>query len=426
MTRQRWYLVGAFGLTLILPLPLILLLNYGLVETPANLLIYDLGVIAYVWWLEDVYLATRPKWVERLLGLPGSYFIHGLLGILALLLATLHKFNAFSMFPLIKETGNYAWYIMLFVVGSAVIFLSGWLTDRSRLFARFKRFCERHLIKHQLSVWIHRLVFVAIILVWFHVQLIPRIGNIFWFNVLFDLYTLGALGAYGIQKFRQKLGPTDAIVVANEDLGPKLQQVTLKLMEPHKKYRAGDFYFLAFKEKVWGERHPFSVASAPSEKSDEVIFMIHKTGDFTQKITQVKQGTKVSLEGPFGLFERYVKSAKGPVILYGLGTGVAPLFSLALEYATQKPLRLIWSTNGQEPAGYYQEMLERLKEMDVKLDVKKHRFTLAELKQKLTDSEREQGLVIVVGSAPVVLQVQKTLKELGFSEKQILDERLTM
>lgn len=425
MTRQRWALLGAFSILLVLPLPLILLLNQGLVETPTNLLIYDLGVIAYVWWLADIYLATRPKWVERFLGLPGVYFIHGILGVFALVLATLHKFNAFSMFPLIKETGNYAWYIMLFVIGWAVIFLSGWLTERSVFFMKCKRFLEQRLFKHQISVWLHRLVFVALALVWFHVQLIPRIGNIFWFNVFFDLYTLGALIAYILQKIRQRSGPADAVVVSNEDLGPNLQQLTVKLVRPQKKYRAGDFYFIAFKEKNFTERHPFSVASAPREKADEVIFMIHKTGDFTQKIGQIKQGTKVSLEGPFGLFDRYVKSAKDPVILYGLGTGVAPLFSLALEYAEQKPLHLIWSTNGQEPAGYYKEMLTRLQNK-VKLDVKRHRFTLDELQQKLTATEIEAGLVIVVGSAPVVLQVKQILKALGFSEKQILDERLTM
>lgn len=87
---------------------------------------------------------------------------------------------------------------------------------------------------------------------------------------------------------------------------------------------------------------------------------------------------------------------------------------------------MIWPTNGQVPTGYYQEMLARLQKTKVKLDVKQHRFTPDELRQKLTAEELETGLVVVVGSAPVVLQVEQTLKAVGFSEKQILDERLTM
>lgn len=67
-----------------LPLPLIILLNTGLLDTNLNLFLYDLGLIAYAWWLAIVYLSTRPQWLDRLIGLPAMYFVHGMLGVLAL------------------------------------------------------------------------------------------------------------------------------------------------------------------------------------------------------------------------------------------------------------------------------------------------------------------------------------------------------
>lgn len=51
---------------------------------------------------------------------------------MALIAATIHRFTSFSMFPLIKQTGNIAWYLEIFLLAYAALFLSGWLVDRLR------------------------------------------------------------------------------------------------------------------------------------------------------------------------------------------------------------------------------------------------------------------------------------------------------
>ncbi|WP_229400563.1 ferredoxin reductase domain-containing protein [Limosilactobacillus reuteri] len=123
-----------------------------------------------------------------------------------------------------------------------------------------------------------------------------------------------------------------------------MQELTLQFKDESKNYQAGDFYFLSFRnvKGISKEPHPFSVSSAPLNKPHEVSFMIHRLGDFTQKIANIPIGTEVKLEGPFGMFNDEVKADKSPVILYGLGSGVAPLISLALQYAGNKQLHLIW------------------------------------------------------------------------------------
>lgn len=73
----------AIILLAVLPLPLIIILDRGLIASPTQLLAYDLGIFAYVSWLALLYLSTRPRWVERLLGLPTTYFLHGVLGLIA-------------------------------------------------------------------------------------------------------------------------------------------------------------------------------------------------------------------------------------------------------------------------------------------------------------------------------------------------------
>lgn len=99
----------AIILLAVLPLPLIIILDRGLIASPTQLLAYDLGIFAYVSWLALLYLSTRHHWVERLLGLPTTYFFHGVLGLIALAAATIHRFTAQSYHWQIVWTGLTAW-----------------------------------------------------------------------------------------------------------------------------------------------------------------------------------------------------------------------------------------------------------------------------------------------------------------------------
>lgn len=192
-------LVAWLVLAVILPLPLILILNMGLVDSTPKLVAYDFGIIAYVWWLIIVYLSTKPKWIKKMIGLPSTYMMHGILGILALIAATIHRFTAISYHAIIKNTGDIAWYLEIFLIIYAIIFLSPWLKKISWL-REFKAKAVK-VLTPKVSLWIHRLNFVAIALIWVHVNLIPRIVRVPYFTLIFDLYTLFFLAAYAYKKF---------------------------------------------------------------------------------------------------------------------------------------------------------------------------------------------------------------------------------
>ena len=92
-----------------------------------------------------VLMSTRPHWLTQQIGMPALYAIHGALDVMALIAATIHRFTSFSMFSLIKQTGNIAWYLEIFFLAYAVLFLSGWLVDRLRNLNRLKTWLEQHL-----------------------------------------------------------------------------------------------------------------------------------------------------------------------------------------------------------------------------------------------------------------------------------------
>lgn len=50
------------------------------------------GIYAYIWMLECVWLGCRPRWLDRIIGLPGIYVLHGVLGTGALALVVYHQY----------------------------------------------------------------------------------------------------------------------------------------------------------------------------------------------------------------------------------------------------------------------------------------------------------------------------------------------
>jgi hypothetical protein len=96
------------------------------------------GVIAYVWMLLAIYIGTKPKWIDRLIGLPMAYMIHGILSLVAIILAFLHKEGSPSA-GLIKLTGDYAFYLFVALAIYSLVFMAGWLTSRIRILEVIKK-----------------------------------------------------------------------------------------------------------------------------------------------------------------------------------------------------------------------------------------------------------------------------------------------
>lgn len=423
------YLVWVVFLAL-LPAPLVWVLDTGLVESTRNLLIYDAGVVAYTWWLTIVAVSTRPQWLDRLIGLPAMYFVHGMLGVLALVLATIHVQLSFTMHDIIRNTGKTAWYLAIFGVGYAALFLSGWFVDRWPLALHMKNRLQ-FFFKHQLSVWIHRLNLVVIALIWLHIHVIPRISNVTPFVLMIDGYTILALGIYLWAKFVAPAAPRrGGQVVENRVVDSRVRQLVIRLGDQARQYRPGDFYFLSFPHTtgISREAHPFSVTTAPNQERT-VTFTIQTLGDFTSRLGSVVPGAAVNLEGPFGRFDTIIAndSPTVPLVLIGMGIGLAPLISLAQRYADNRPVHLLWTVRPGEEHIFAAQLTPLLRaHRKVRLDQHVHRFAAKDLAALITPEERTAGRFVVVGTAPGVVDIEKALSGLGVARHQMTDERLTM
>ena len=93
--------------------------------------------------------------------------------------------------------------------------------------------------------------------------------------------------------------------------------------------KAGQFFIWRFLDGPgWSRGHPFSVSTRPY--ADRLTITAKITGDGTQRLTELKAGTRVLIEGPYGhLTGDRRRGTK--LLMLGAGAGVAPLVALLQE-----------------------------------------------------------------------------------------------
>lgn len=102
----------------------------------------------------------------------------------------------------------------------------------------------------------------------------------------------------------------------------------------------GQFFMMRPLAKgLWWQAHPFSVSAAPTNAG--LRFTVKELGDDTPALLRMKPGTRVLLEGPYGVFT--ADQAKGEkVVLFGGGVGVAPIRAILEDCRPeQRPVVMI-------------------------------------------------------------------------------------
>ncbi|MFD3308653.1 FAD-binding oxidoreductase [Streptomyces sp. NPDC058656] len=417
-----------WSLMVVFPLPLALTYD-SLTEEPPLLVFYIfLGLIAYTWWLLSIVLSVRPSWLHRFVGLPSIYALHGVLGVLAIGAAYIHSDYSYSPSRLARTLGDWGFYGALVVLCFSAFFMSGWFVDRSRILLKAKVILEI-LFRRQLSVWIHRLNLVIVVMIWLHVHLLVRVNQYFAFMVLFDLYTVTALGIYVWKKWIAPDTYLMGTVTSNDTRGGATRRVSVGLDSKAATLQPGDFFFLSFEgsSSVSREWHPFSVTD---DNQKTLTFTIRQHGDFTRRLDDVEVGTRVRLEGPFGRFESIIqgRDREAPLVFVGMGAGVAPLLSLAAAHHTTRRIHLLWAVRRPEDA-YYRDVLEEYQAASgdrLQVTISVGRFRREDLASTLSAEAVAKGAFFIVGPNPAVLTNERLLRRMGVSARRIHQERLTM
>jgi len=340
MLKKHHYWLGLFWLAVlfVLPAPLIVTVALGLKGTLNQSAIFgsQVGTIAYVWMLLVTVLSEKPRWLDRLIGLPEVYFLHGMVGIMAIVLAFWHSLLLQSD-GLILLTGNTALYLFIAVALYSVFFLSSWLTSRSRSLNNLKNVLEK-VFRYEVSIWLHRLNIVGILLVFGHVILISYITAIPTYMFWFYLYSGVTAIVYISLHLIKPLAFMSGTLISSQKLADNVTELIVQLK--HKgDFRAGDFVFISFPDDAdLKETHPFSILQYDRQKKT-LTFAIRNYSDFTLKLDQVKLNSRVRIDGGYGrLYESMEEHMDQPLVMIGSGIGSVPLIALVLHFVNKKEI----------------------------------------------------------------------------------------
>ncbi len=434
MLKSHRYLLGLFWMLaiFIFPLPLIQALANGLTGPAISNLGIQLGTIAYAWMLLIIFISTKPKWLDRIIGLPSMYFLHGGLAIIMIVFAYVHKLMTSSN-GLIKLTGDIGLWILIGTAVYSIFFLSGWLTDRIHWLKIWIRFFEKHIFKHEVSVWLHRLNILATLFVFIHVLLIDYIMQIKGFAILFYAYSLIVFALYAYFLISKTWRFNRAKVIDIRPLSANMTQVTLRFShtraEKLKKYQAGDYLFIDFPNiEGMKEMHPFSFVDFDYEKR-QVVLAIRADGDFSHKIAKITIGESARIDGPFGTLNNQILNQddkQQALILLAGGTGVVPLISLALAYASKREIYFIWTVSSEADLVYRKLLLQLADQWPNFYYFESiHRLNLEKISAILPETIIDQAYFLMSGSNKMMIGYRSLLAKFGVKAKNIYYEKFS-
>lgn len=193
--------------------------------------------------------------------------------------------------------------------------------------------------------------------------------------------------------------------------------------------KAGQFFLWRFLS--WGrfwEAHPFSLSAAPDGESLRIT--VKQSGDFTAHIGDLKPGTRVIIEGPFGVFTDAARRS-GKMLLVAGGIGISPIRAL-LEETTVDTVLLYRAVKESDLV-----FREELDSLAFRRGTRVHYLTgdfrvspsdrylspdhLAELVPDL--SERD---AFVCGPPPMMAMVEKNLRRAGVPRRYIHSEKFAL
>jgi predicted ferric reductase len=121
------------------------------------------------------------------------------------------------------------------------------------------------------------------------------------------------------------------VIPAGEDA------VTIRMTGAHLEMlgvQAGQFFLWRFLARgLWWHAHPFSLSAAPTASGLEIT--VRGRGAGTRRLLAVHPGTRVAIEGPYGIFSQAARTSER-LVMVGAGIGTAPIRSL-LEEADFEP-----------------------------------------------------------------------------------------
>ncbi|HAF10576.1 MAG TPA: hypothetical protein DCK98_10915 [Chloroflexi bacterium] len=195
-------------------------------------------------------------------------------------------------------------------------------------------------------------------------------------------------------------------------------------------FEPGQFAIWRFLDgRRWWEAHPFTLSTLPSDR--RLRLTVKGSGDFSSRLTNLRVGTPVLVEGPFGHFT--VDGATKPkVLLIAGGIGITPIRVLAERFAqTGRDVCLLYRCRHERDLTFRKELDKLAVDRGIRVEyLLSDRPLLGRVGSEwlqptdlgvLVPDVRERE-VYVCGPDGLIAQIKRALTALGIEAGQIHSE----
>jgi predicted ferric reductase len=302
----------------------------------------------------------------------------------------------------------------------------------------------RQRIKLEYDIWRYTHGILAVLIVFFalwHVLLVNYYVSLPWKQALWTTQTLGwvLLLAYVrlVKPFMMLRRPYRVVNVQQERGGAWTLEIEPDGHEGMK-FKPGQFAWLTLWASPFATKeHPFSFSSSAS-RPGRFSFTVKALGDFTRRFNEVTLGTRVYIDGPYGIFTVDRSPAAGFFFISG-GVGITPIMSMLRTMADRgdpRPVTLIAAHKTWDDVMFREEIEELEKRLNLEvvyvLDEAPEHWTgevgyvTAEMLERYLPEDRESRDYFICGPLPMMNAVEKALVSHGAPLDQIHNERFNL
>ncbi len=383
--------------------------------------------------LVQVVLMSRSPWIDQLYGIDRVAAWHRWLGFATLYLICAHVLFTTAGYAVsnglsfVAETGTFLRtypYVLMAYVATALFIVIAVVSVRA----------ARRRLSHETWHFIHLYVYLAIVLSFPHQLVVGTdferdpVAIGFWCA----LYVVAALL---VLTFRVFLPARMAIhhqlrISAITEEAPGVVSIYITGRDlTNLPMRAGQFFKFRFLTRsAWWRVHPFSLSAAPNAQYLRIT--VKDVGDFTASLPWLSPGTRVVVEGPYGVFSALRRRLPRVALIAG-GIGITPVRALLEEMPQRKnAVVLIYRASTWDDVVFQSELDQLMRERGGTVhyiigrrgrEVPRDPLSARALRILIPDIvERD---VFICGPREMLTAVRQSLNDLHVPARQIHQER---
>jgi predicted ferric reductase len=188
--------------------------------------------------------------------------------------------------------------------------------------------------------------------------------------------------------------------------------------------QGGQFFSWRFLSKdLWYQSHPYSLSAPPTDTSIRIT--VKALGDSSSELAELKEGTRVFIEGPYGVFKASSARRGRHIVLVGGGVGITPLRAIMEEFPNNTQIDILYRASTESELVLRKELDEISDRIGARVHYlvgsrTVHTMSYDYIKKFVPNFEDAE--VFICGPEGLVSTVKAAAKEAGIPKNRFHDE----